>query len=85
VLEGHKGCALEVPGELVAQWAAKPVAFRPGRRGIPVSFRVGKLAFESHVVARARRHWLLLDDEALGVLQVEPGARLRVVIALRAG
>jgi hypothetical protein len=65
ILSGHKGAAVEVPFDPAARWGSRAQAIRPGRRGHPVRARIEKVEFESHVVARSRRHWLLLSEDVL--------------------
>jgi hypothetical protein len=61
VLSGHKEDAVEVPFDPGTRWDARTISIRPGRRGYPVRARIGSAAwFDSHVVARSRRFWLLL-------------------------
>lgn len=59
VLAGHKGLAVEVPFE--PNTPARPLW--PGRKGHPARGTVNGMKFESAVVPRVRRYWLLLDDE----------------------
>jgi len=60
---GHKQHALGVPFDPTEAWqiAARPLW--PGRRGHRVHASCGGVEFESAVVARSRRFWLLIDDE----------------------
>ena len=74
VLAGHKGLAVEVPFEPATP--ARPLA--PGRRGHPARGTVNGAKFESAVVPRSRRYWLLLDDE----LGVREGDEVNVALEL---
>jgi len=86
VLAGHKQHAVEVPFDPAVKWHIAARAIRPGRRGFAVRARVNGVAFESYVVARARKFWLLLPpsvtrdagiavgDEIALALQPESGA-----------
>ena len=66
VRSGHKEAAVEVPFDPVVRWGASMQAIRPGRRGVAVRAALGRTAFDTFVVARSRRFWLLLDDAQLG-------------------
>ena len=59
---GHKQDALEVPFDPAARWNQPLVALWPGRRGYRVHVESGGIAFDSAIVARSRRHWLLVED-----------------------
>jgi hypothetical protein len=80
VLEGHKGCAVEVPFDPKERWGTSPVALRPGRRGHRVSVRIGSHAFASAVVPRSRRWWLLLDPDVLKKAKLSPGDTVSIEI-----
>ncbi len=80
IVEGHKQCALEVPFDPTVEWASGKPLIRPGRRGNPVLARIGQESFESHVVARSKKFWLLLEADVLARLGVAPGQSLRVTL-----
>lgn len=65
LIEGHKGCAVEVPFDPAVKWDAGTESVRPGRRGHPVRARVNGVEFDSWIVKRSRRYWLLVDDAIL--------------------
>lgn len=81
VLEGHKGCAVEVPFDPAEVWGVSAVAIRPGRRGFPVVARAKRQSFESWIVARSRRHWLLLEPAQLMALGVAAGETLAFTVS----
>ena len=60
VLPGHKEHAVEVPFDPATRWDVAARQIRPGRRGVAVHAAVNDVAFDSHVVARAKKFWLLL-------------------------
>ena len=59
---GHKQAAAPVPFDPARQWQLPAVALWPGRRGHRVHVSAAGQAFDSAIVARASRHWLLVDD-----------------------
>jgi hypothetical protein len=83
ILGGHKENAVEVPFDPAAVWGGSPVAIRPGRRGYAVEVVASSARFESFVVARSRRHWLLLNDDAMRVLGAKRGDVIAVALAPR--
>jgi hypothetical protein len=80
MMSGHKEHALEVPFDPAAEWSAAAITFAPGRRGVPVEARLNGRSFPSHVVARSRRFWLLVDSEVAKLASVGPGDTVSVVI-----
>lgn len=58
---GHKQDALEFPRDPHTCWQRKPKTLTPGRRGHRVRVRSGQTAFESAIVARSGRYWLLIE------------------------
>ncbi len=78
VLSGHKGLAFEVPFDPGSRWSVAPVSLRAGRRGYRVCGTVNGKRFESAIVSRARRHFVLVTAE------MEKSARLREGSAVRA-
>jgi len=78
ILAGHKGAAVEVPFDPHEAWSLALDPVRPGRRGYAVHAIFAGFAFESHVVARSRRFWLLLAEEVLRRAGVAVGDVVRV-------
>src|SRR2546423_3682301 len=64
VLSGHKESALEVPFDPMKEWNVLPRSLWRGRRGHPVKATVNSFSFESAIVSRQKRFYLLLDAEA---------------------
>lgn len=63
LLEGHKEAAFEVPFDPAERWGLRPVSLRPGRRGHPVRATVNGVGFDSAIVSRAKRFWLLIPTD----------------------
>ncbi|MEA2239440.1 MAG: hypothetical protein QOC81_4164 [Thermoanaerobaculia bacterium] len=57
-----------------------PVRLRAGRLGHRVAGKVNGVAFESEVVARSRKFWLLIDDEVREKAKLEIGSTAKVAI-----
>ena len=76
VLAGHKENAVEVPFSPAERWGLATVVIAPQRRGVAVWAEIDGQAFDSHVVARSGKFWLLLPA-AVGA---ELGACVSVVL-----
>jgi hypothetical protein len=63
LLEGHKEPAFEVPFDPAERWGTAPVPLRPGRRGHRVRATIRDVPFESAIVGRSKRFWLLVPAE----------------------
>lgn len=79
IVEGHKGYAIEVPFDPNERWGS-PIALRPGRRGHRVTARLGTHTFESTVVGRSKKWWLVLGDDLLRDAGLAPGETVSVEI-----
>jgi len=73
ILAGHKDAAVEVPFDPAVRWKTAAVAIRPGRRGHAVRGELAGVPFESFVVARSKRFWLLVEGELLRQARVRVG------------
>jgi hypothetical protein len=80
LLSGHKQNALEVPFNPAAEWNIQPQALWHGRRGFRVKARVRGHAFDSSIVPRQRKFFLLIDAEAAASAGLFVGAKVRVTI-----
>jgi Domain of unknown function (DUF1905) len=80
VLLGHKGAAVEVPFDPTERWGVAAGPLWRGRRGHRVRGDLKKVRFESSIVPRSKRFWLLLDEGLLASAKVSPGDRIRVAI-----
>ncbi len=70
VLSGHKQAAVELPFDPAECWQSPAVPLWPGRRGHPVGGFLNGTPFESAVVSRSKKNWLLIEDqlrERLGI------------------
>jgi len=80
LVEGHKGAAFEVPFDPAERWGTEPVRLRAGRLGHRVAGKVNGVAFESAVVARSKKFWLLIDDEVREQANLEIGSSAKIAI-----
>jgi hypothetical protein len=74
---GHKGVAAEVPFDPGACWSISARPLWPGRRGFPVRAILNGHGFESAIVARSRKFWLLVPQavsEQAGIRVGESGS-----------
>ncbi|MEO8431509.1 MAG: DUF1905 domain-containing protein [Acidobacteriota bacterium] len=83
VLDGHKGLAFEVPFDPAERWDLPLVPLRPGRRGFLVKGTVNRVRFESVVVPRARRFFVLVTDEMQSAAKLRSGSDVRVSLSGR--
>jgi len=81
VLSGHKGDAVEVPFDPSAKWGVAAQAIGPGRRGYRVACRVGAARFDSCVVARSKKFWLLLPADVEDELSIKTGDTVSLSLA----
>jgi len=68
ILEGHNGCACEVP-------------FEPPSR--EVTGTLNGIPFESRIKPRMRKQWLLIDAELMEKAGVEAGDEVKIAIAAK--
>jgi hypothetical protein len=78
LLAGHKGLAVEVP--FVPETPSLPLA--PGRRGHPARGTINGVKFESAVVPRSKRYWLLIDGELAARANAAEGDEVKVALDL---
>jgi len=80
LLEGHKGAAVEVPFDPSVRWKREASKLWRGRRGHPVRARLGSVDFESAIVPRSKRFWLLVDAAVLSKTGRKVGDVLQITI-----
>ena len=81
LLEGHKGCAVEVPFDPAERWHAVAGPIWRGRRGHRVQGTVDGVPFQDAIVPRSRRFWLLVADSVMADAGVAAGDRVEVTVA----
>jgi hypothetical protein len=80
VQAGHKGDAVEVPFDPGAKWGVTAQQIGPGRRAYRVVCRIGATRFDSCVVARSKKFWLLLSSEIEDKLSIKAGDTVSVAL-----
>jgi hypothetical protein len=80
ILSGHKQDAVEVPFDPAGEWKVQPQAIRPGRRGFRVKATINGQAFESAIVARQKRWFLLIDAEVARSAGVSPADTVKLTV-----
>ena len=80
LLSGHKQDALEVPFDPAEAWNIEPQPLWRGRRGFPVKVLVKGIAFESSIVPRQRRFFLLIGSEVVKSAGLAVGSRIRATV-----
>ena len=80
LLSGHKQNALEVPFDPAEEWDIQPQALWRGRRGFRVNARVRGHTFESSIVPRQKRFYLLIEREVVESAGLVVGEQIRVAI-----
>ncbi len=80
VLSGHKGNAVEVPFDPSEEWQIDPKPLWPGRRGHSVKAVINRVSFESAIVPRQKKFYLLIDAEAAESARISPGGLVEVAV-----
>ncbi|MEO6687618.1 MAG: DUF1905 domain-containing protein [Dokdonella sp.] len=80
LLAGHKGAAIEVPFDPAERWRTPPVRLHTGRRGHRVSARLADIEFETAIVPRAGRFFVLVDAQTCMAAGVVIGDEIDVTL-----
>ncbi|MEP7068094.1 MAG: DUF1905 domain-containing protein [Usitatibacter sp.] len=83
ILEGHKQAAIETPFDPAVRFNTEAVSIRRGRNGVPVRAVIAGITFETYVVARQKRFWLIVEDEHLDAAGVAVGDEVAVSLEPR--
>jgi len=85
LLSGHKEMmAVEVPFDPAEEWQIDPEPLWRGRRGHPVQAVISRVAFESAIVPRQKRFYLLVDAETAKSAGISTGGLVEVSVEPRA-
>ena len=80
LLSGHKQDALEVPFDPAEEWKIQAQPLWRGRRGFRVKARIKAFEFESSIVPRQRRFFLLIDPVVAESAGLVIGSRIRASV-----
>jgi hypothetical protein len=80
LLSGHKQNALEVPFDPAAEWKLEARPLWRGRRGFKVKARIKRFAFDSSIVPRQRKFFLLIDPEVVESTGLVVGSQIRATV-----
>ena len=80
VLAGHKEAAIEVPFDPAGRFRVEAAALRAGRRGHRVRATFRMVSFETEIVPRSKRFWLVLPETALADLGAAEGDRIELEV-----
>ena len=80
LLPGHKGAAVEVPFDPSKQWGIDGRPLWRGRRGHSVRGQLNGISFDSCIVPRSRKFWMLVDEGVQRMAGVSVGDTVRVTV-----
>jgi Domain of unknown function (DUF1905) len=83
IISGHKDDAVEVPFDPAQTLGVTLEAIKPGRRGFAVRVMINNIGFDSHVVARSEKFWLLLPMAIERKIGVDEGDVVSVTLSPR--
>ena len=84
LLSGHKEMmAVEVPFDPAVEWQIDPRPLWRGRRGHTVDVVINRVAFESSIVPRQKKFYLLVDRESQSSAGVSHGDLVTVTVMPR--
>ena len=81
ILTGYKQDAVEVPFDSSERWSITAQPLWPGRRGYAVTGKLNSRVFESFIVSRSRKFWLLLPTVVKDQAGVASGDNVHLEIA----
>ena len=80
MLAGHQEDAVEVPFDPGETWGLVPSRLWRGRNGYKVFAKLNGISFESFIVARQRKSFLLVDEDIKRAAGAEVGELVTVII-----
>lgn len=80
VMSGHKDSAIEVPFDPAQVWGISPGPLWRGRRGHNVKGKLNGYDFESCIVPRQKRFYLIVDKDIERATGVADGDVVKVVV-----
>ena len=80
LLAGHKEHAVEVPFDPAAEWGIQPKPLWRGRRGHLVKATVNGWSFETSIVPRQKKLYLLIDSNTTKAAGVSSGNIVQITV-----
>jgi hypothetical protein len=80
LLSGHKESAVEVPFDPAEEWQIDPRPLWRGRRGHSVGVVINGVSFESAIVPRQKKFYLLIDTESAKTAGISSGGLVEVSV-----
>lgn len=80
LVSGHKDDAVEVPFDPGERWSIAIQPLWSGRRGYPVDATLNGTAFESAIVPRCSRYWLLVPESVERVTHTATGDSASITV-----
>jgi hypothetical protein len=80
LLSGHKESAVEVPFDPAREWDIEPQPLWRGRRGHQVLAKINRVSFESAIVPRQKKFYLLIDAETAKSAGISLGGLVEVSV-----
>lgn len=80
LVERRKGIALQVPFDPEQRWGIVLQPLGAGRQGFRVTAKLETYQFESEIVPRSRRFWMMIDPEVLEKLGLAAGDEVRISV-----
>ncbi|HEY6806711.1 MAG TPA: DUF1905 domain-containing protein [Pyrinomonadaceae bacterium] len=82
LLAGHKDAAVEVPFDPITLWNVEAKPLWKGRKGFEVEATVNGVHFESCIVPRQKRFYMLVDKDVIAATGVTPGDLITASVKL---
>lgn len=80
LLAGHKEDAVEVPFDPSLHWGIAAAKVRAGRNGHFVRAVVNGISFETAIVPRMKKFFLLVDEDTKAAAGISTGDKINVTV-----
>ena len=80
LLAGHKDAAFEVPFDPSEVWRAEAKSLWKGRRGHEVTAIVNGVSFESCIVPRQKKFFMLVSADVIKEIGIEIGDTVKAAV-----
>jgi len=82
LLAGHKDAALEVPFDPSVVWRAEAKSLWTGRRGFEVKATLNGVSFESCIVPRQKKFFMLVSEDVIKETGIEVGDTVKAAVEI---